>query len=224
MNIESGHDGRLSLVRFPEHISDDPELRVSYRELSLKLCDLTHPHIVQVHELVDENYLLVEDLQEAQPLSLPPENPEVLLRGLLDALEYAHWRGIPHRLLNCHCLWLFPGNSIKVWGFGLDYLEVRHGPGQMFEVPATAPYWSPEHCLHEEPDIRSDIWSVGVILYRWYAGSLPFQCNCMPVLVDRIRNYHPPVPPGPHADLILRCLEKNPGDRFQNIRELRRYL
>lgn len=45
-----------------------------------------------------------------------------------------------------------------------------------------------------------------------------------PVLVDRIRSHHPPEPTGPYGDLILRCLEKNPDDRFQNLGELSRYL
>jgi serine/threonine protein kinase len=224
LHFEASHDGQVSLLRFPTHIAEDPELRLSYRELSAKLCELRHPHILQVREVLDDHCLVIESLQGAQRLDTPPENPDELLRGLLEALEYAHWRGLPHRLLNCHCLWLFPGNTLKIWGFGLDYLEERHGPAQFLEVSASAPYWSPEHCLHEEPDERSDIWSLGVILYRWFTGRLPFQSNCMPILVDRIRNYHPPEPTGPYADLILRCLEKDPVDRFQSLSEVSRYL
>lgn len=224
MKFEASPDGRTSLVKFPAHIAHDAELRGFYRELSSKLCDLQHPHIIGVQELLDDDYLVVEGLQEAKPLLDIPDNPEDFLRGLVGALEYAHWRGLPHRLLNCHCLWLFPGNTVKIWGFGLDYLEERHGPADLFDTSPTAPYWSPEHTRHEEPDARSDIWALGVVLYRWYSGRLPFQSNCLPVLVDRIRSHHPPEPTGPYGDLILRCLEKNPDDRFQNLGELSRYL
>lgn len=224
MNFENGHDGESCLVRIPPHVQEDHELLNQYRRLAARLCDLQHPHIVRVQEVLSDNYLLIENLQSAQALCEPPQVPEELMRGLFEALEYAHWRGLPHRLLSCGSLWLFPGNTLKVWGFGVDYLDLRHGPAQMFDVPETACYWSPEHCRHEEPDVRSDIWSLGIILYRWFAGRLPFQSNCLPVLVDRIVSYHPPAPPGPYADLILRCLEKKPEDRFQNLGEVGRYL
>lgn len=184
MKFEASPDGRTSLVKFPAHIAHDAELRGFYRELSSKLCDLQHPHIIGVQELLDDDYLVVEGLQEAKPLLDIPDDPEDFLRGLVGALEYAHWRGLPHRLLNCHCLWLFPGNTVKIWGFGLDYLEERHGPADLFDTSPTAPYWSPEHTRHEEPDARSDIWALGVVLYRWYSGRLPFQSNCLPVVIE----------------------------------------
>ena len=224
MKFETSPDGRTSLVRFPAHIAQDMELRRLYRDISARLCELQHPHIVEIQELLDEDYLVVEGLQEAKPLIDIPDDPDDFLRGLVGVLECAHWRGLPHRLFNCHCLWVFPGNTVKIWGFGLDYLEERYGPSDLFNVPPTSPYWSPEHTQYQEPDERSDIWALGVVLYRWYSGRLPFESNCLPVLVDRIRSHHPPEPPGPYSDLILRCLEKNPHDRFQNLGELSRYL
>ncbi|MFN8607120.1 MAG: protein kinase [Vulcanimicrobiota bacterium] len=224
MNFESAHDGRSSLVRCPVHVAEDPELRRTYREISSRLCQIQHPHIVKIQEVLDDDWLMVEGLHGAVRLTSPPDNPGELLRSLLEAIEYAHWRGLTHRLLTCNSLWLFPGTTLKVWGFGLDYLEQLHGPAQRFEVTPSAPYWSPEHCLHQEPDERSDIWALGVILYRWFTGRLPFQSNCMPVLVDQILHFHPPDPRGPYADLILRCLEKKQIDRFQSVAEVNRYL
>ena len=224
MEFESSYDPSFSLVRFPAHVADDPELRQNYREMAFQLSNLQHPHIIKLQELLVEDCLVVEALKGAHPLTDVPSDPLPLATSLLSALEYAHANGIPHRLLNCHCLWLFPENIVKIWGFGLDYLEERYGPSARYEVSPTAPYWSPEHCQNQHPDERSDIWSLGVVFYRWSTGQLPFSSNSLPVLVDRILHYHPPEPGGPLNDLILRCLEKDPANRFQSVSELSSYL
>lgn len=224
MEFESSHDPSISLIRFPAHIAEDPDLRRKYREMAEEVRQLQHPHILQIQELLEEDCLVVEAIKGAHPLTDIPSEPLVVARELISALQYAHAQGIPHRLFNCHCLWLFPGNTVKVWGFGLDYLEERFGPANRHESSATSPYWSPEHCLHQETEERSDIWALGVVLYRWSTGRLPFSSNSLPVLVDRILHYHPPEPGGPLNDLVLRCLEKDPSNRFQKMQELSSYL
>src|SRR5678815_3827991 len=92
-------------------------------------------------------------------------------------------------------------------------------------------YMSPEQCRGEKPDERSDIYSLGCVMYRTVSGRLPFTADDSSGFI--YKHIHEPVPPFEDAELslptdlreaILRCLQKDPADRFQSMRELREAL
>jgi eukaryotic-like serine/threonine-protein kinase len=205
---------------------------------------LNHPNICTVYEVgeADGKPYLAMEFVEGRPLSM-----EILSTGisldqverygmqLADALSHAHSRGIIHRDLKAANVIVTPSGRLKVLDFGISR---RIQPGgsdgttrfdQSWEsqhtFTGTLPYIAPEVLKGVEADERSDIWSLGVLLYEMAAGHRPFRGSTAyelsaAILRERAPGIAPPLPPALEG-VIDKCLDKDPGQRYQSAGEVR---
>jgi serine/threonine protein kinase len=155
-----------------------------------------------------------------------------IARQLADALESAHAQGIIHRDLKPENLLLDSSGTLKVMDFGVARLAERtSATTQAGMVVGTPAYMAPEQLLSEEVDARSDLYSVGVILYECLTGRAPFEAKSPISLIAKVLNETAVAPEGvkaevPHAisELVMRLLAKNPAERVQNAKALNEIL
>lgn len=198
---------------------------------------LTHPNIVTIFEAEEQNgrYFIVMEYLEGETLrqrldregAIPPEEACQITSQILDALIEAHSKGVIHRDIKPENIHLLPNGIVKLTDFGIA--RMKHEPnltvdGQIFGTPS---YMSPEQVQGGAIDERSDIFSVGIVLYEMVAGFKPFQGDSVVSIAYNITNSEPPVAPNipPALDWVIRkALRKAPGERFQSAREMQQAL
>jgi len=203
------------------------------------LAELDHPNIVQLYDFVRRDDRMWMVLEHVPGWSLA----EVLARGRLapaaavavalevaQALRHAHEKGISHRDVQPQNVLLSRRGDVKLTNFSVASAERLDTAPELLDgggAYAGPSYMSPEQILGEPPDPRSDLFSLGVVLYEMLSGERPFKAADEHNEALRIRSEPPPplsrrVPglsPGLER-LILRCLEKMPSDRFEDATEL----
>jgi len=201
---------------------------------------LSHPNIVTVFdvgEIQGRPYIAME-LLDGTPLSeimrpgagMPVRDVVETGIQLARALDYAHARGIFHRDIKpSNIMRLKDGSTVKVTDFGIARIDsgedTQHT--RVGTVLGTPQYMSPEQAMGEKVDGRSDLFSVGVVLYQLLAGHAPFEATSIVTLAHRIAKEDPTpiekmrgdVPPALRR-VLERCLKKQPDKRFQTGREL----
>src|SRR3954469_596244 len=228
--------GRLvALKLLGGRFADDPEFRERFRREAQSAAGLAHPNIVGIfdraewegppyiaRELVD-GHTLKELVTERGPL--PPTVAVNFVEQILNALAYAHRRGLVHRDIKPQNVIVDAEGTAKVADFGI----ARAANSQMTQTGAivgTVQYLSPEQAQGLPVDPRSDLYSVGVVLYELLTGHVPFEgeapvsialkhVNERPAPVGQLR---PGIPPALDA-VVLRALEKDPALRFQSAEE-----
>jgi serine/threonine protein kinase len=225
-------------VKVPHpYLARDPEYVERLRREARIAASLYSPRIVRVIDLdTDENGIpflvmeyvpgptLLDELHDRGAFPLA----DALTLGLetARALDTAHQKGIVHRDLKPHNIKLADG-EVKVLDFGIAKAEGLPGMTSASVFMGTPEYSAPERA-EGLGDIRSDIYSLGVILYEALAGQLPFSAlNPMAVLRKHEQEPPPPLPPDIPEDvsaIVMRCLAKRPEDRYQAPRDLVRDL
>ncbi|HVO36349.1 MAG TPA: protein kinase [Gemmatimonadales bacterium] len=151
---------------------------------------------------------------------------------LSDALDVAHRQGVIHRDIKPQNLLLDPGGALKVMDFGVARL-VEHTTvlTQVGMVVGTPSYMSPEQLLAEDVDGRTDLYSVGVVLYECLTGRLPFEARTPVSLIAKLLHDEPAPPvtlnpeiPSALSALIIRLLAKSAGERPKDAAELKELL
>lgn len=206
---------------------------------------LNHPNICTVYEVgeVEGRPFIAMEFVEGRSLSL--EIPSIGLSldqverygmQLADALAHAHSRGVIHRDLKAANVIITPSGRLKVLDFGISRrLEVGKGEDgttvldQSWEsqhtFTGTLPYIAPEVLKGQEADARSDIWSLGVLLYEMAGGHRPFRGATAfelsaAILHERTPQISPALPIVLQS-VIDKCLDKDPGQRYQSAGEVR---
>src|SRR5437660_6842500 len=149
---------------------------------------------------------------------------------IAEALDYAHSQGVIHRDIKPANILITQEGHAKIANFGVARLnqELITQTGQLFGSPA---YMAPEQLSGKQADARSDLFSLGVILYSMITGFRPFQGNSAQTVCFKVMNIEPvpvtsfqqEVPPGLDA-IISRAIAKDPGDRYQSGAEMARDL
>ncbi len=185
---------------------------------------LSHPNICQIYD-VGPGYLVLEYVN-GRPLSgpLPAEQVFDLARQIASALQAAHARGIIHRDLKPANILVRDG-SVKVLDFGLAKWTGGETTRQQTEVGmvlGTLAYMSPEQADGRPADARSDIFSLGAILYELLSGERAFTGRTTGEILGAVlhREPDPLQPVTPLARIVERCLAKAPADRFQSASDL----
>jgi eukaryotic-like serine/threonine-protein kinase len=206
---------------------------------------LNHPNICTVYEVgeFDGRPFIAMEFVEGRALSL--EIPSIGLSlnqverygmQLADALAHAHSRGVIHRDLKASNVMITPSGLLKVLDFGISqrFEPGRTGDGttvidQSWEsqhtFTGTLPYIAPEILKGQEADVRSDIWSLGVLLYEMAAGQRPFRGATAfelsaAILRERAPEISPAFPPVLNG-VIEKALDKDPGQRYQSAGEVK---
>ena len=245
---------RFVAVKTVSLLDANPEEALEYRERFFHEAQavgrLVHSGIVTVFDVGEEPdtrtpYIVMEfvdgvslrELLEQKGGKLPLETALQLAEELAEALDCAHGQGIVHRDIKPANILVTPSGRAKITDFGIAKRDLSHLtlPGHVLGTPA---YMSPEQLNGEKVDGRSDLFSLGVILYSMISGYRPFQGNSVTTVCFKLAN-HDPVPPSaldpdlpPGVDAVIsRAMAKNPADRYQrglefalDVRELRENL
>jgi len=204
---------------------------------------LNHPNICTIYEVGDsdgETYIIMEQV-EGRPLrSLLGSDglsPDLVVRygmQIADALAHAHQHGVIHRDLKSANAVVTPQGRVKVLDFGLatrlqgaelqEAVSAKVPLTESVMIVGTLPYLAPELLGGETADARTDIWALGVLLYEMASGTHPFHGRTAFELSSAIlRDAPAPLSAGVPSALgavILRCLEKSPGDRYQRAKDV----
>jgi len=193
---------------------------------------LTHPNIVTIYEVGEENgrhfiameFLEGQTLQDAIEIqgSLQPKQAVDVVGQVLDALDYAHSKGIIHRDIKPANIQLLPGGRVKLTDFGIARIMREPSITQSGQIFGTPSYMSPEQVTGKDIDPRSDLFSVGVVLYETLTGGKPFTGDSVVTITYNIMNTVPPRPAGVPdglVDIAEKALEKDPGRRYQTASE-----
>jgi len=227
-----------------------PELAVTetfqkrFKDEAESMTALGHPNIVRIEDflIIEGSYFLVMEFIAGDSLdrrifnegSMSPSIVKDLAVQLLEGLEYCHQQGIIHRDLKPSNLLLTESQQLKITDFGIALQDQQKErltkPGTILGTPD---YMSPEQILGHTTDARSDLYSVGIILFEMLAGHTPFPRNedtegSYVVLFAHMNTEAPPLK-GSHIPPYLKmavekCLEKDPNKRFQSAEEMKQYL
>ena len=214
-----------------------PELLSRFQTEARAAGLLTHPNIVVVYDAGEENglYYITMELIEGKSLqalldsghSFPVPRVLRIMEQTCSALQFAHERNIIHRDIKPANLMLTADDTVKVTDFGTAKILQFGTVQQTTHVMGTPSYMSPEQVKGRPVDGRSDIFSLGVLLYEILTGEKPFPGQSITTVIYKIVNEEPIPPrtlnPSIHqglSDIVMRALAKEPEVRYQSCREL----
>ena len=241
--VYRGYDTMLqrtvAIKVLPPQLTWDAAFVKRFQQEAVAAANLHHAHIVTIHDVGAQDgayYIVMEHLEGvnleqwlAQYGPMSPSQASHVLQQVASALDYAHDRGLIHRDIKPSNIMLAPDGRATLMDFGLVRAGEGAGLTRSSMVMGTPEYIAPEQALGQAVDRRTDIYALGVVLYRLLAGAPPF-AHSTPMATIHAHAYEPPPPlrqkrPGlPLAveAVVLKALKKRPEERYQQAGHLAR--
>ncbi len=227
---------RVAIKMLDDRHSQDDQFVERFRREAKNAAGLSHPNIVAIYDrgeaegtyYIAMEYLEGRTLKELIVTRGPTPVPVAIdyTRQILAGLAFAHKNGIVHRDIKPHNIIVGPDGRVKVTDFGI----ARSGASQMTEagsIIGTAQYLSPEQARGAPVDQRSDLYSVGIVLYEMLTGTVPFTGDTPLEIAMKHLSATPDPPSARRPEIlrdldyvILRALAKDPDDRYANAEEM----
>jgi Protein kinase domain len=228
---------KVAIKTMKAQYMNDPALRARFMHEARAMASLSHPNIVQIHNLGEPSEIphFVMEYLEGRPLNevaaaLPLRQRVELVHKVALAVEFLHRHQLLHRDLKPANVLVGPDLEPKLLDFGLAIQvgDVENRVTHAGAIVGTPDYFSPEQTHGDTTlDPRSDVFSLGTIFYQVLTGSLPFRGESAMELIGAIRGHDPVLPrrlntslPRPLQNICLKALEKNPKDRYESAREM----
>jgi beta-lactam-binding protein with PASTA domain/predicted Ser/Thr protein kinase len=241
-DLRLGREVAVKVLR--SDLARDPSFQVRFRREAQAAASLNHPAIVAVYDTGEDRtttgatpYIVMEYV-EGETLRdvirreghLSPERAMSLAADICGALDFSHRNGIVHRDVKPGNVMITPQGTVKVMDFGIAR-AVSDSAATMTSTAAvigTAQYLSPEQARGESVDARSDVYSMGCLLYELVTGAPPFSGDSpVAVAYQHVRedarlpsSINPDVPPALDA-ILMKAMSKNPANRYQSAAEMR---
>lgn len=240
---------KAALKLLPDSLTTDETQLSRFKNEARSASALNHPNILTVYEIGAEGNRLfiatefIEGITLRVSIARGRINPNTALEiavQVASALAAAHEAGVVHRDIKPENIMLRPDGYVKVLDFGIAKLTEQGPPSDRYEVGTTATlqtrpglvlgtarYMSPEQTRGQKVDARTDIWSLGVVLYEMVGGSPPFRGDTPSDCIASILTTEPPPLSGVLSDVPLKlesilqkALRKNSDERYQTIKEM----
>ena len=227
-------DRTVALKFLPSHVSVNEEAKARFLQEAKAAAALNHPNICTIHGIEEANgsvFIVMEyidggTLRGKIPFAKSDDAISVAIQ-IGEAMQEAHAKGIVHRDIKADNIMLTVKGQAKVMDFGLAKLKGSLKLTRTSSTVGTLGYMAPEQIQGGEVDHRSDIFSFGVLLFEMLAGKLPFRGEHEAAMVYSIVNEEPqpidqllPDLSPIVVNLIQRCLEKDPNDRYQHFDDI----
>jgi len=237
-------DRTVAIKVLPELLASDSTFRARFDREARAISSLNHPHICTLHDVGAEGptaFLVMEHV-DGQPLAgpVPVERAIAIAIQICDALEAAHRTGIVHRDLKPSNILISRSHppQVKLLDFGLATRSDAHAKHTTdatisaltgeHKIVGTPQYMAPEQIEGREADTRTDIFALGCVLYELVTGKRAFAGDSPSAVMSAILATEPrsmrefvPITPLMLEWIVMRCLAKNPDDRWQTVRDLR---
>jgi serine/threonine protein kinase len=226
----------VAIKELHANLSHDTDLMKRFRREAKVLAKMAHPGVVQIFDFVDDGDLvwivmefvkgmeLADYLKEHGPLTVKEAAPMGI--QLAEALAYTHSLEIIHRDFKPANVLLSETGTLKIMDFGLAKLIQSAQHTMAGTILGTPSYMSPEQAEGKSADARSDIYALGIVLYKMVTGKVPFTGDLSSVLAQHIskqpvplRQINPSIAES-FDELVMKMLEKNPAKRVQDMTDV----
>ena len=233
-------DRDVAIKELKADLARDPSIVARFEREARYAANLQHESIVHVYDYFKEgnSYYIVMEYVDGTDLGrivkqvgpLPPEIAAVLAMRIARALEHAHGRGLIHRDIKPANVLISRNGEVKLSDFGIakDPTNPNDNMTRTGQAVGTPSYMSPEQILGDPIDFRSDLFSLGIVLYELMTGIKPFMADTAAALLEKIRTQGyrdvrrvTGATPRALAKVIRRCLKKEPKKRWSSTSELR---
>lgn len=231
-------DRIVALKVLREQFTSDIEFVRRFRREAQAVAKLSHPNIVSIYDVGQDgeiHYLVMEyikgkTLKEIILEQGPLELAEIIdiAKQICDALEHAHENSIIHRDIKPHNILITRGKRVKVTDFGIARAATNITMTHTKDIIGSVHYFSPEQAKGEITGEKSDIYSLGIVLYEMVTGRLPFEGDS-PISIALKHIQTEPEPPSTFnpsipdslEKIILKAIQKDPQKRYDNVGSLR---